>query len=367
MEERLRIRLLPVIIATVIGLSAQASAAREYYLVGLRHIYMFDVWPDTHKQERQAIEEQFAASVASAQQLYDADMAAVREEEARDNGNLHQIDRDAIQQNIEQSIAEAGDARDEGLSQLYVQCDYIRNTHQEFQVDQDGPYQVMGCDVTPTGDFQCVYYYKPYPSYPGPCPFDWTWEHPYPYSVFNLQMRLYHSTWLSIGSPVFAPMYYGDTPVVVLAPIRQVVILNRSSWSNGRPPAISEDDRMQFAALKALQRKAGIRPPSKHPGVTRVAIAPPVGDVSKYVKVRVKTEEANPGGSRYNHIGSRLPIPGNPSGGSVIDKPVGDKTLGNPVTAGSAHVGTATKNPGGVRVVHPTQTTKTKNDRKKGG
>jgi hypothetical protein len=298
-EERLRIRHLLIIIAAVIGLSTQASAAREYYLVGLRHIYMFDVWPDSHKQDRQAIEENFADAVNSAQQQYDADMTSIRAEETQDNGNIHQIDRDAVQQNIEQAIADAADSRDAALGQLYVQCDYMRQSHPEFEVDQDGPYHVVGIDTSPQGDFLYVCYYKPYPTYLDPCPFDWEWEHPYPFVSFGLQVQLFHTTWLSIGSPVFAPMYDARGPITVLAPVRLSVIVNRSSWAGGRPPAIADDDRTVMAANRELQRKAGLRPKSNHPGRIRIRSISPPGAQSKYVKARAPIA-ASSSGSRFN-------------------------------------------------------------------
>lgn len=303
----MKIRHLLVVIAAVIGLSTQASATREYYLVGLRHVYMFDVWPDLHKQDREAIEENFADSVNSAQQQYDADMTSIRAEETQDNGNIHQVDRDAVQQNIEQAIADAADTRDSAYSQLYVQCDYMRQSHPEFQVDQDGPYQVVGIDTSPTGDFLYVCYYKPYPTYLGPCPFDWDWDHPYPFATFDLQIQLFHTTWLSIGSPVFAPMYDARGPVTVLAPVRLSVILNRSNWAEGRPPTITEDDRAVSAANRDLQRKAGIRPPSNHPGRIRIRSVSPAGAVSKYVRAHSPgTGSSATAGSRYTR-GARTP------------------------------------------------------------
>jgi hypothetical protein len=302
---------------------------------------MFDVWPDTHKLDRQAIEETFAGAVATGQQQYDADMASIRAEEAQDNGSIHQVDRDAVQQNIEQAIADAADARDEALSQLYVQCDYVRASHPEFQVDQDGPYQVMGCDTSPDGDFLYVCYYKPYPLYLDPCPFDWTWEHPYPYVMFGLQVRLYHSTWLSIGSPVFAPMSYAGAHVNVLAPVRLNVIANRSSWAGGRPPAITEDDRTALSTNRELQRKAGIRPPSTHPGRIRVRSISPVTEVSKYSRVH-----------------STAPAGGTPPSRFIRSGPRGQSgPTGTRVKAGGAPPGSRGRGAGG----------KDSSDKKKGG
>jgi len=328
----LRLRLIPIVLAALIGLSTQASAAREYYLVGLRHIYMFDVWPDTHKPDRQAIEEQFAADVDSAQQQYDADMTSIRAEETQDNGNIHQIDRDAVQQNIEQAIAEAADSRDNSLSQLYVQCDYMRLSHPEFQVDQDGPYQVMGCDTGPEGDFIDVCYYRPYPTYLDPCPFDWTWGHPYPFVMFGMQVRLYHTTWVSIGSPVFTPMYHGGVKVTILAPIRQSVILSRASWAGGRPPSVTDEDRTTLAANRELQRKAGIRPPAAHPGRVRVRTVSPAGQVSKFARIHPAGSSSTTPASRYGHVAARGTTGTTRGTGSAPRARTGSGSRGNPAT-----------------------------------
>ncbi len=266
MEERLKIRLLPVIFAAaIIGLSAHASAARAYYLVGMRHVYMFDVWPDNHVLDRQAIEETYAGAVADAQAQYDKDMASIRGEETADNGNIHQVDRDAVQQNLEQAVADAADKRDESLSQLYVECDYVRASHPELAVDQDGPYRVIGVDEGTSGQFINVSYYQPYPTYLEPCPYGWVYGRAYPWAVFGTSWAAWHTTWISIGCPLFAPLYYGGARIVILAPCRRDVIFSRAGWAGGRPPAITAADRRILTDNKVLQRKAGLRPSSTHP------------------------------------------------------------------------------------------------------
>jgi len=266
----LKIRLLPVIFAAaIVGLSAHASAARVYYLVGMRHVYMFDVWPDTHALDRQAIEESYAGAVADGQAQYDRDMASIRTEETADNNSIHQTDRDAVQQNLEQDIAVAADKRDENLSQLYVECDYVRGAHPEFAVEQDGPYRVMGVDEGSSGEIINVSFYQPYPAYEEPCPFGWVYGRPYAFGLFGIQVTLWHSTWLNNGCPVFAPIYYGGSRIIVLAPVRRDVICSREGWHGGRPPSITFLDRRNMTQYRDLQRKAGLRPASTHPKVTR--------------------------------------------------------------------------------------------------
>jgi len=254
----LNFRLLPAVFALAIGLATQAQAQSAYYLVGLRHVYMIDAWPDPNRLDRQEIEEDYSGTIANGQHQYDADMASIRDEEAKDGGNIHQVDRDAVQQNLEQDIADAAEKRDAALSRLYIQCDYVRAEHPQFAVEQDGPYRVMAVNLAPTGEFTEVCFYRPYPRYIGPCPYGWVYGHPYAYDAFAVQVRLFHSTWLSIGSPVFGPVYYAGAPVVVMAPVRLNVIVGRAAWVGGRPPVITVEERKSWVTSKELQRKAGI-------------------------------------------------------------------------------------------------------------
>lgn len=252
----MKIRLFPVIFAAFMALCANANAARVYYLVGLRHVYSIPVFPDPHEADRQAIEEGFTVTVADAQKQYDTDMASIHDEEAKDGGNVHQIDRDAVQQNLEAAIADAAEKRDEDLAALYPSADDIRVSHPEFKVDQDGPYKVMGVDTNPTGDFVEVAYYRPYPTYVEICPFGWYWGRPYPYATFGIQVGLFHSTWISIGAPVFEPLYYGGVTVFINAPIRRDVIYSRGGWVGGRPPIITARDRVVLSENRAAQVKS---------------------------------------------------------------------------------------------------------------
>lgn len=184
-------------------------------------------------------------------------MASIHDEEAKDGGNVHQVDRDAVQQNLEQAIGEAADKREAALTSLYPVCDEVRTSHPEFAVYQDGPYHVVGVEVAPAGTFVNVVYYRPYPLFIDVCPYGWAWGRPYPFVSFGVQVRLFHSTWLTIGCPVFEPMFYGGVGFYVVAPIRQSVIINRSRWDGGRPPAITENQRRILASHQTLQQSKG--------------------------------------------------------------------------------------------------------------
>ena len=249
--------------AACMALCAQANADRLVYLVGLRHVYSIPVYPDPHELDRQAIEEDYSHAVADGQKQYDTDMASIHDEEAKDNGNVHQIDRDAVQQNLEAAIGDAADRREADLANLYPRVDYIRESHPEFRVDQDGPYHGIEVETAPTGAYENVVYYQPYPDYVWVCPFGWRWGHPYAYATFGVQIELFHSTWISIGSPCFEPVCYGGSVIIVNAPIRQEVIYSRERWVGGLPPRINDTDRSVLARRALLQQKsnyyAGLR------------------------------------------------------------------------------------------------------------
>ena len=300
----MKFRFLAIVVAIAVGLVAKASASTEYYLVGLRHVYMFDVWPDPYKADRQGIEETYSGALLAAQQQYDNDMTSIRSEEAQDSGFIHQVDRDAVQQNLEQDIADAADTRDDGLSQMYVQCDYVRETHPELQVDQDGPYQVISLEVDDDGEFVQITFYRPYHNYLEPCPFGWIYGHGYPFFSYGMQLRMARARWKMFGSPVFAPIYHSGVKISLLAPIRLDVIASRKTWEGGRPPAITDEDRKAMQTQRNLQRQAGIRPPSAHPGQVR-RVMPHLGvATSRFSRKPAPPQQADPS-SRYNRTPSR--------------------------------------------------------------
>ncbi len=247
---------LPILVASL-GLMVQAKAANLVYLVGLRHVYSIPALPDPHELDRQNIEEDYSAAVADAQKKYDADMASIKDEEAKDSGNIHQEDRDQVQQNLEKDIAEAAEKREGALAEIYPVRDEVRESHPEFKVDQDGPYHVIEVQTAPTGEYSHVVYYRPYPLCEEVCPFGWAWGQPYAYGAFGMQIRLFHNTWLSIGAPVFAPMYYGGAVFIVEAPCRTEVIVSRRGWDSGRPPRITAGERSVIMRNHDTLRRSG--------------------------------------------------------------------------------------------------------------
>ena len=313
----MKFRLLAVVFAMAVGLATQAHASTEYYLVGLRHVYMFDVWPDPYQLDRQAIEEDYSGALSAAQQQYDTDMASIRTEESQDNGSIHQLDRDAVQQNLEQDIADAADTRDASLSQLYVECDYVRDAHPELAVDQDGPYQVMELEVDPDGEFSQVVFHRPYHLYLGPCPFGWTYGHGFPFFSLGMQVRMAHSRWKANGSPVFSTIYHGGVAITFLAPVRLDVITSRKAWAGGRPPAITDNDRKVMSQMRNLQRQAGIRPPSTRPATARPRTVSVSGSpTSRYAKKPSASRPQPTTASRYSQVPSR-PLAGR--GGQPVE------------------------------------------------
>ena len=321
----MKMRFLPIIVAALVGLTAHASAARVYYLVGLRHVYSIPVLPDMHELDRQAIEEDYAAAVQAAQKEYDTDMASIHDEEAKDGGNVHQVDRDAVQQNLEQAIGEAADKREVALAAFYPECDYVRTSHPEFKVDQDGPYHVIGVETAPAGQFVNVVYYQPYPLYIDVCPFGWYWGRPYAYATWGIQVGLFHSTWISIGAPVFQPMFYGGVAFVVNAPVRMSVIVNRSAWVGGRPPMITARQRAVLEAHHAAQVKANYftKLPANRPGGS--ASSRPV---SKYSHSAASSTRTTAGSSHSDRATSGASDKGSTSTNSHYGK-TGTTTTGS--------------------------------------
>jgi len=315
------------------GLCAQADAARIYYLVGLRHVYSVPVLPDPHELDRQAIEETYAGEVQDAQKEFDKDMASIHDEEAKDGGNVHQIDRDAVQQNLEAAIADAASKRDADLTALYPQVDDVRASHPEFKVDQDGPYHVIGVDTAPTGEYVNVVYYRPYPMYYEPCPFGWGWGTPYPYATFGVQVGLFHSTWISIGAPVFAPMYYGGVFFVVNAPIRTEVIIGRSAWVGGRPPMVTAQDRAVFAQHQTALAQSHYFENARAAAQARTAMVPAR---SKYARTPAggSSGSSSSAGSRYSHstTGSTSSSRGTTTGSSASKTGPGSSKYARPAT-----------------------------------
>ena len=288
-ETNLRTSILTLFVIAIIGLSAQAQAARHYYLVGLRHVYKIPVYPDPHELDRQTIEETYSAAVIKAQNQYDADMNSIADEEAKDNGTVHQSDRDAVQLNIEQDTADAADARDSSLGLIYVLDDNARVKHPELTVEQDGPYRVMAIDTNASHVFVDVCFFNPYPLCVEVCPFGWGYGRIYPFATLGIAVRGWHATWLSLGCPIFAGICFGGHPIEIYMPLRRSVIMNRDKWVGGRPPAITAQQRENLTRNRGIQAQRGITHEPAHTGSA--------GSRSKYSRVGTPRPTRSTGGS----------------------------------------------------------------------
>ncbi len=287
----LKLGIVGIVTMVMLALGTRAEAARNYYLVGLRHVYRISQYPDTRELDRQQIEENYAAAVKDAQDQYDADMLSILDDEARDEDLIHQDDRDAIQQNMEMAIADAEDERDYSLSQIYTQCDEVRENHSEFQLDQDGSYQVVGVDTAPMGTYEHVVIYRPYPLYLDPCPYGWQYGTTYTFTSFTLVIQTCHRTWISIGCPLFAPVYHHGRRFEVYAPVRREVVITRRGWQNQRPPAITVKEREKLILLRKTQVVRGV---IHEPDYKRVRLV-----LGKPVDTRRETIIRSSGTSRY--------------------------------------------------------------------
>ena len=358
----MKTRLLPLLCLAALGLSAVASADRVYYLVGLRHVYSVPVFPDTHELDRQAIEEDYSGAVAQSQKQYDADMASIHDEEAKDGGNIHQVDRDAVQENLEKGIADAAEKRDADLGSLYPQVDDVRRFHSEFKVDQDGPYKVIGIDTAPSGEYVNVVYYRPYPAYVEPCPYGWYWGRPYAYNTWGVQIGIWHSTWITIGCPVYEPMYYGGVIFVIDAPIRTEVICTRDRWVGGYPPHITERQRRELYAHRDTQERSHYYDRARNisqsaGGVKlRAPLAPPVTRTGAIVAPGLSPYSHRiPGGigggsnstSSYSHTATPGGTGTTRTGTSLYSRTNGGSTVGGTSSSGYSRSGSTGSTPGG--------------------
>lgn len=331
----MKFRLLAAFALGVFGLTIQARAASLVYLVGLRHVYSVQFLPDPHENDRQQVEEDYAAAVQKAQKQYDTDMASIHGEESQDNGAIHQVDRDQVQQNLEEDIANAADRREGAFSEMYTNCDYVRASHPEFRVDQDGPYQVIEVQTAPGGEYSNVVYYQPYPWYVGVCPFGWAWGRPYAWGAFGIQIGLFHSTWISIGAPVFAPMYYGGGVFIVNAPIREAVIVNRGGWVGGHPPMITSGERSVLASSHAAQARSGYF--DKGPGGRSLSEFQKPG--AKYNRSGSASRYSRQGGTTRSQSGGG---PSHDSNGSSRDDGYSHSARTGSSTGTGSHYGSST-------------------------
>ena len=254
----MRPTLFSLLVLFCVGLISRAQAESAYFLVGLRHIYRLDAYPDPNARDRQAIEQDYLDAIDKAQQQFEADMTSIKGEEVEDNGNIHQNDRDAVQQNLEQDIEGAAEVRDENLSQLYTSCDDLRGSQPEFEVDQDGPYTVIGINFDGNGDISDASFLSEDDGSQGACPDDLAWNEVYSFANFMKKKHESHVRWIAHGKPLFRCVRVRGSLLTSVSPVRFFTIMDRKAWVNGRPPTLTLGNQMELAQTREQQFAAGL-------------------------------------------------------------------------------------------------------------
>lgn len=194
-------------IATFSALPSTASAERVYYLVGVRHIYRIGVDRYFHVTERKQIEEDYADEVSADNAHYQYQIS-------------HGADANQESAQLQSALHDLAVERDQRLSALYQQCDWVRKRHSCWNLKVDGPYQVIGVDyhevssVEVYDDYVC---YAPWPGYvcEGPPPYGWSYGVVYNPGLFLNVYNGWYGGWVGFGCPAYVGFYGYGGPVVV--------------------------------------------------------------------------------------------------------------------------------------------------------
>ena len=193
--------------ALVAMIPALASAERVYYLVGSRHVYRIGHDPYIQVEERKRIEQDYADQVVANQKLYDKAIASG----ASASVEGPQLDR---------ALQDLANERDQRLGAIYEKVDYERSRHREFQIEGDGPYQVIGINYHVYHDAEVFDNYIVYAPWPGYVvvnrPYGWSYGVVYTPGIFvNLYLG-WHTSYISAGRPAFWGFYGHSGPVGVI-------------------------------------------------------------------------------------------------------------------------------------------------------
>ena len=201
-------RILPT--AFVVGatlLAASASAERVYYLVGVRHVYR--IGPDKYFQssERQKIEGDYADEVSADNAHYQYQIS--------NGGNIT-----TESASLQSALGDLAVERDTRLAALYPETDDVRKDHSAFNIQVDGPYQVIGVDYHYEGNVDVWDNYTPYAPWPGYTtvgtnPYGWSYGTLYTPDLFVGAYRGWYGGWIGYGCPAFVGLYGIGGPLIV--------------------------------------------------------------------------------------------------------------------------------------------------------
>jgi len=319
-----------LLIGAFAAISTNAFADQQFYLVGMRHAYKLGGLPDPHESERQQIEEEFSAAIKDAQAQFDATLESIWSSEDKAGGNPNVASRDLMLQTMEQATTIAAEARDARLKKIYSLADYVQSNHPELKMDQDGAYMVMGVDTGRNDQYTDATFYQPYPTYANPAPYNLNWGAMYQYNAFLSALRQFRAGWGILGVPVFSTISVNGRIYVVTAPLRRVVVLNRTYWTTGMPPAITVRDRQNFSIIRQQQIKSGLiqeRQPTAPvaPSTTREEVKATVPSEVRHEAPQVEIR-SNPPVTRVNS--------GSTSGGIQVTSPATSQSRNRPATGG---------------------------------
>ena len=184
-----------------------AQADRVFYLVGVRHVYRIGTDMYFHSPERKQIESDYADEVSADNAHYQYQIT-------------HGGDPTTEGTGLQAALGDLANERDTRLGALYTQADDIRANHPAFNIQVDGPYQVIGVNYHNNANIQVwddYTAYAPWPGYVsvGPNPYGWNYGAVYSPSLFIGAYHGWYGGWVGYGSPAFVGLYGMGGPMVV--------------------------------------------------------------------------------------------------------------------------------------------------------
>lgn len=184
-----------------------ASAARVYYLVGVRHVYRIGTDMYSHSTERKQIEQDYADEVSADNAHYQYQIS-------------HGANSDTESSGLQSALGDLSTERENRLGALYTRADWVRNNHPALNIQVDGPYQVIGVGYHEDGNAEVWDNYSAYAPWPGyvsegPNPYGWNYGAVYTPSLFIGAYRGWYGGWIGFGSPAFVGFYGAGGPMIV--------------------------------------------------------------------------------------------------------------------------------------------------------
>jgi hypothetical protein len=202
-----RMLIAPIVALTYFAMPATANADRVYYLVGVRHVYRIGTDKYFHATERQKIEQDYADEVSADNAHYQYQIT---------HGGIDSTESPLLQSALQDLAAE----RETQLAALYEVDDSVRASHPSFNINVDGPYQVIGVDYHDQDNVQIWDNYTAYAPWPGyvsvgPNPYGWNYGYTYSPSLFIGAYNGWYGGWSGFGRPAFVGLYGYGGPMIV--------------------------------------------------------------------------------------------------------------------------------------------------------